>query len=81
MKLDKYTQLKWFLQGLLSSIQFKLISHYNIDSDKIVLPDFAEMLKKTYSFMKTRKKMAGLGSTNNKNDCISDLVDWHVKND
>ena len=32
-KLDKYTQLRWFLQGLPSSIQSKLINHYNIDLD------------------------------------------------
>ena len=25
--------------------------------------------------------MAELGTTNNKNDCISDLLDWYAKND
>ena len=80
-KLDKYTQLRWFLQDLPSSIQSKLINHYDIDLDGDALFDFAEILKKAYSLIETRKRMAELGTTDNKNDCISDLVDWHAKND
>ena len=80
-KLDKYTQLRWFLQGLPSSIQSKLINHYDIDLDGDALPDFAEILKKAYSLIETRKRMAELGTTDIKNDRISDLVDWHAKND
>lgn len=80
-KLDKYTQLRWFLQGFPSSIQSKLINHYNIDLDGDALPDFAKILKKAYGLNQTRKRMAELGTTDIKNDRISDLVDWHAKND
>ena len=32
-------------------------------------------LKKAYSFIETRKKMAKLGTIDIKNNCISDLID------
>ena len=80
-KLDKYTQLRWFLQGLSFSIQSKLISQYNLDRDGDTLPDLGEILKKAYSLIETRKKMAELGTTDTRNDQISDLVDRHAKND
>ena len=80
-KLDKYTQLRWFLQGLSSFIQSKLINQYNIDLEGDALSDFEEILKKACSLIETRKKMAELGTTDTKNDRISDLVDRHSKND
>ena len=80
-KLDKYTQLRWFLQGFPSSIQSKFINHYDIDLEGDALLDFAEILKKAYSLIETQKRMAKLGTTDNKNDRISDLVDWNAKND
>lgn len=64
-----------------SSIQSKLINHNDIDLDGDDLPDFAEILKKAYSLIETQKRMSELGTTDNKNDCISDLVDWYAKND
>ena len=79
-KLDKYIQLRWFIQGFPLSIQSKLINHYNIGLDGNAFPGFAKILKKAYSFIETRKKMRGLDTTNNKNDCISDLIDWYAKN-
>ncbi len=38
-------------------------------------------MKKTYSLMETRKRMAELGITYTKNDQIRDLVDQYAKND
>ncbi len=67
-KLDKYIQLRWFLQGLPSSIQSKLISHYKIDLDGETFLNFADILKKTYSLIETREKMVELGTTDIKND-------------
>ncbi len=67
-KLDKYTQLRWFLQGLPSFIQSKLINQYDIDLDRNALLDFGEILKKVYGFIETRKRMAELGTTNTRND-------------
>ena len=61
-KLDRYTQLRWFLQGLPSAVQFKLIDQYDIDLDGNALPDFEEILKKAYGLIETQKKMAGLGT-------------------
>ena len=66
-KLDRYIQLKWFLQGLLSAVHSKLINQYNINLDRNALPDFKEILKKAYHLIKTQKKMAELGTTNTKN--------------
>ena len=74
-KLDRYTQLRWFLQGLPSSIQSKLINHYDIDPDEETLSNFADILKKAYSLNETRKKIKELGTTDVRNDRISDLVD------
>ena len=80
-KLDKYTQLRWFLQGLRSSIKSKLINQYDIDLGRDAVPDFGEILKKAYSLIETRKKMVELGTTDTKNGRISDLVDRYSKND
>lgn len=38
-------------------------------------------MKKAYSLIETRKKMAELDTTNTRNDQISDLVDRHAQND
>ncbi len=62
-KLDWYTRFKWFLQGLLSSIQSKFINHYDIDPDGKVFPDCTDILKKTYSLIEIQKEMAELGTT------------------
>lgn len=78
-KLDSCTQLRWYLQGLPSSIQSKLINHYDIDLDGETVPDFADILKKAYSLIETRKRMVELGTTNVKNDRMSDLVDRSAK--
>ena len=78
-KLNKYTQLRWFLQGLHSSIQSEPFNHYNIDLDGETVLDFESILKKAYSLIETRKKMVGLGTTDVKNDRISDLVDRSAK--
>ena len=80
-KLDWYTQLKWFIPDLLSSIQSKLINKYDIELDRNALSDIADMLKKAYSLIETRKKMTVLGTTDVINDRISDLVDRSAKND
>ena len=80
-KQNKYTQLRWFLQALLSSIQSKLINQYDIDLDGDALPDFGDIEKKVYDLIETRKKMAELGTTDTRNDQISDLVDQYAKND
>ena len=45
-----------------------------------MLFDFAEVLKRAYSLIKTRKNRAELGNTDNKNDCRTNLVDWQAKN-
>ena len=74
-KLDKYIQFKWFFQGLLSFIQSKLINQYDIDFDIDALFDIAQILKKTYRLIEIQKKITELSITDNKNDCISDLVD------
>lgn len=58
-----------------------LINHYNIDLDGDIFPNFAMILKKTYNLIKTFKKMAKLGITDHKNNCIYDLVDWYAKID
>ncbi|MCJ1347605.1 hypothetical protein MMC31_005833, partial [Peltigera leucophlebia] len=78
-KLDKYTQLRWFLQGLPPSIQSELFNHYNIDLDGDAVPDFEGILNKAYSLIETRKKMVELGTTDIKNDRMSDLVDRSAK--
>ena len=44
----------------------------------LTLPKFQ---KKAYSLIETQKKMAKLGTTDIKNDCISDLIDRYAKND
>ncbi len=77
--MDNYSQLRWFLQGLPSSIQSKLINQYDIDLDGDALPDFGKILKKAYALIETRKKMAALGTTDIKNDRMSDLVDQSAK--
>ena len=38
-------------------------------------------MKKAYSLIETRKKMAKPGTTDTRNDGISDLVDRNAKND
>lgn len=78
-KLDRYTKLRWFLQGLFSSVQSELFNYYNIDLDKEVVPDFESILINTYSLIETRKKMVELGTTNIKNDRMSDLIDRSAK--
>ena len=78
-KLDKYTQLRWFLQGLPLSIQSNLFNHYNIDLEGDAIPNFESILQKAYSLIETRKKMAELGTTDVKNDRMSDLVDRSAK--
>lgn len=45
-KLDRYTQLRWFLQGLPSSVQSELFNHYNIDLDAEAVLDFESILKR-----------------------------------
>ncbi len=67
-KLDKYTQLSWFLQGLPSSIQSKLINQYDIDLDGDALSDLGKILKRAYSLIETRKGMAEQGTTDTRND-------------
>lgn len=61
-KLDKYTQLRWFLQGLPSSIQSELFS-LHIDFDGDAVPDFKIILEKAYSLIETRKSMVELRTT------------------
>lgn len=78
-KLDKYTQLRWFLQGLPSSIQSNLFNHYNIDLEGDAISNFEGILQKAYRLIETRKKMAELGTTDVKNDGMSDLVDRSAK--
>lgn len=78
-KRGKYAQLRWFLQGLPSSIQSELFNHHNIDLDGEAVPDFESILKKAYEFIETRKRMVELGTTNIKNDRMSDLVDRSAK--
>lgn len=78
-KLDKYTQLRWFLQGLPPPIQSELFNHYNIDLDGDAVPDFEGILKKAYSLIETRKKMVELDTTDIKNDRMSDLVNRSAK--
>ncbi len=80
-KLNKYTQLRSFLQGLFSSIQSKLMNHYDIDLDEKIFFHFADILKKAYSLIETRKNVVELGTTNIKNDRMSDLVDRSAKKD
>lgn len=78
-KLDKYTQLKWFLQGLSFSIQPELFNHYNIDLDEEAVLDFESMLNKAYGLIETRKKIVELGTTNIKNDIMRELIDHSIK--
>lgn len=73
-KLDRYTQLRWFLQGLLSLVQSKLFNYYNLDLNGKVASNF-ESIKKGYSFIKPQKKKVKLGTTNMKNNEMSDLID------
>ncbi len=80
-QLDNYTQLRWFLQGLPSFIQSKLINQYDIDLDGDTPLDFGDILKKAYTLIETRKKMAERGTTDTRHDLISDLVNCHAKND
>ena len=78
-KLDKHTQLRWFLQGLPLSIQSELFHYYNTDPDGEAVSNFESILKKAYSLIETRKKMVELGTTDIKNDRMSDLVDRSAK--
>ena len=55
-KLDKYTQLRWFLQGLSPFIQSKFINYYNIDLDRNTLSDFAKILKTLTVLLKLEKR-------------------------
>ncbi|MCJ1342946.1 hypothetical protein MMC31_001135, partial [Peltigera leucophlebia] len=68
-----------FLQGLPPPIQSELFNHYNINLDGDAVLDFEGILKKAYSLIETRKKMVELGTTDIKNDSMSDLVDRSAK--
>ena len=52
-----------------------------MDLDGNIFLNFIKILKKANSFIKTQKKINKLNTTNNKNNCISNLIDWHFKND
>ena len=74
-KLDRYTQLRWFLQALPSLVQSKSFIYYNLDLDGKAVPDFESIIKKGYSHIEPQKKKVKLGTTNIKNNGMSDLID------
>lgn len=78
-KLDTYTQVQWFLQGLPSPIQSELFNRYNLDLDGEKAFDFEDILKKAYTFIESRRQIVDLATTNIKNDGMSDLVDKSAK--
>ena len=78
-KLDTYTQVRWFLQGLHSPIQSELFNQYNQDLDGEKALDFDDTLKKAYTFIESRRQMVELATTDIKNDRMSDLVDKSAK--
>lgn len=45
------------------------------------LSNFAKTFKKAYSLIKTKKKVAGLDTTDKRDNYKSDLVDWLAIND
>lgn len=77
-KLDRYTQLRWFLQGLPSLVQSKLFNYYNLDLNGKAVPNFESIIKKGYSLIEPQKKKVKLG-TNMKNNGMSDLIDRSAK--
>lgn len=78
-KLDTYTQVRWFFQGLPSPIQSELFNRYSLDLDGEKALDFEDILKKAYAFIESRRQMVELAPTDIKNDRMSDLVDKSAK--
>ena len=74
-KLDSFTQSRWFLQGLPSTIQTEMFYRYELDPDDDLHMDFADLLKKALGLLGAKKKLVDLVRTDKKSDRIEDLVD------
>ena len=74
-KLDSFTQSRWFLQGLPSTIQTEMFYRYELDPDDDLHMDFANLLKKALGLLGAKKKLVDLVRTDKKSDRIEDLVD------
>ena len=74
-KLDSFTQSRWFLQGLPSTIQTEMFYRYELDPDDDLHMDFADLLKKALGLLGAKKKLVDLVRTDKKSDQIEDLVD------
>ena len=78
-KLDSFTQSRWFIQGLASTVQSELFYRYELDPDEDEDMDFKDLLKKALALVGSKKRMIDLIRTDKKNDRITDLVDKYEK--
>lgn len=74
-KLDSFTQSRWFLQGLPSTIQTEMFYRYELDPDDHLHMDFADLLKKALGLLGAKKRLVDLVRTDKRSDQIEDLVD------
>ena len=74
-KLDSFTQSRWFIQGLASTVQSELFYRYELDPDEDEDMDFKDLLKKALALVGSKKRMIDLIRIDKKNDRITDLVD------
>lgn len=73
-KLNLVIQSYLFLQELLSVIPMELFYYYKLNPDNDLNINFANLLKKTLGFLRTKKKLVDLVQIANKSDQIEDLV-------
>ncbi len=66
--LDSFTQSRWFIQGLPSTVQSELFYRYKLDPYKDEDMDFKNLLKKVFALIRSKKRMIDLIRTNKKND-------------
>ncbi len=71
-KLDLFTQSRWFIRGLPSTVQSELFYRYEFDPDEDEDIDFKDLLKKASALVGAKKRMINLILTDKKNDRITD---------
>ena len=74
-KLDKHTQIEWFLQGLPPSIKSELFLRYEVKVEEDKAFPFASLLKLAISLGKSRKRLQDLSRPSKKSARIEDLVE------
>lgn len=74
-KLDRHTQVEWFLQGLPPTIRSELFLRYEVKVDEKEKFSFTSLQKLAISIGKSRKRLQNLSRPSKKSARIEDLVE------